>query len=504
MPEPTREIYVISDLHIGGRYPSVGAEPGDRGFRICTRVDALARFVRGLAARRQEGVDVELVVNGDFVDFLAEESLDGGVFLPFIDDPDEAVRRLDHVMARDADLFDALAALVATGARLTLLLGNHDLELSFPRVRDRLLARLGADRPSLVRFLYDNEAYVVGDALIEHGNRYDGFNAVDHDRLRRLRSIQSRREDVYEAAAFTPPPGSRLVAELMNPLKRDYPFVDLLKPEVETVVPILLALEPELRRKAVDVAKLGLLARKHVPEGARPQQDGDIASVGTAPPWYSGDLVSVSPEGDGMADGNPVESDDAALRDMLATALGEDGAARFLDDVAVPAPEPSGDIASHTSQSVFGLIALLRSHRADALEKRLPPLLEALRAVQDDRSFDTSVETNRYYLDAARTLAERGFKWIVFGHSHLARRVDLGGGATYLNSGTWSDLIRFPQRLIDRENPAALDELRAFVEDLAEKRLDRYVLFRPTYVVLELAGDAIVRGELRTFDATTE
>jgi hypothetical protein len=56
----------------------------------------------------------------------------------------------------------------------------------------------------------------------------------------------------------------------MNPLKQEYPFVDLLKPETSAVVPLLLALSPRHRKHAVDLVPLKLRERRLRPEhGAR-------------------------------------------------------------------------------------------------------------------------------------------------------------------------------------------------------------------------------------------
>jgi UDP-2,3-diacylglucosamine pyrophosphatase LpxH len=487
MTIPSREVHVISDLHIGGRYPTSNATD-DRGFRMCTRVADLTRFVVGLAERRARGADVELVINGDFVDFLAEEGADSDgegepVFVPFVSDPAEAERRFDVIAGRDAPLFDELRRLVEAGGRLTLLLGNHDVELSFPRVRRRLAERLGANAPARLTFLHDGEAYVVGDALIEHGNRYDGFNVVDHDALRRLRSLQSRNQAEGSAYTFEPPPGSRLVASIMNPIKKAYPFIDLLKPETEAVAPILLALEPGYRGKAIELIKLAREAGRRAPIApAEPAYGGDIAASGDDRGDHGGDL------GAGGAD---------PLVAALAGVMPGGAAARFvagLDD-----GEAGGDIASLGAGSAIGLARLLAGRGVEGVERRLPALLEALRAAQHDRSFDTSYETVPAYLDAARALADRGFRYVLFGHTHLAKRVDLGGGRAYLNTGTWADLIRFPEGIIAPGNPGALAELRAFVDDLAHRRFDRWICFRPTYARLDVRGDHVEQAELCTF-----
>ena len=90
---------------------------------------------------------------------------------------------------------------------------------------------------AFLRFIFDGEAYPIGDALIEHGNRYDGWNAIDYDALRRVCSLKSRGQAIPPSLRLPPPAGSQLVAEVMNPIKRSYPFIDLLKPENTAALP---------------------------------------------------------------------------------------------------------------------------------------------------------------------------------------------------------------------------------------------------------------------------
>src|SRR5215471_6562818 len=174
-----KRLYVISDLHIGGEYSKPG-EPGDRGFRLCTHIDTLAQFVNAVAQRgTQERLNTELVINGDFVDFLAEKTVvphaeaneAKTAWRPFIEDPGQAARILGRIIKRDRLFFNALKEFLRVGHRLTVLLGNHDIELSFPVVRRLLTRELGAEGKRFA-FVYDGEAYSVGTVLIEHGNRY--------------------------------------------------------------------------------------------------------------------------------------------------------------------------------------------------------------------------------------------------------------------------------------------------------------------------------------------
>src|SRR5262249_35079093 len=146
--------------------------------------------------------------------------------------------------------------LVLSGSALTFLLGNHDLEMSLPGPRRALLARLG---PGRVEFVYDNQALTLGPVLIEHGNRYDSWNAVPHDVRRQVRSTVSRGEP---APTFPRVPGSELVVRVMNELKARYPFIDLLKPETEAALPLLAVLEPSVLGRLSEVVGLYLESRR--------------------------------------------------------------------------------------------------------------------------------------------------------------------------------------------------------------------------------------------------
>src|SRR5690348_14500830 len=64
-----RRVYVISDLHLGG---APDGRANGRGFRIFTRTPELVSFIDAVARRPAGDPRVELVINGDFVDFLAE------------------------------------------------------------------------------------------------------------------------------------------------------------------------------------------------------------------------------------------------------------------------------------------------------------------------------------------------------------------------------------------------------------------------------------------------
>jgi UDP-2,3-diacylglucosamine pyrophosphatase LpxH len=471
------ELFVISDLHIGGALPDPTEGTGARGFRMNTHMAELAAFVRELAQRgRRLGRRLELVINGDIVDFLAERSPGDGAHRAFVGDPASAADVFDVIVHRDLDFFNALGELLAAGGDLTLLLGNHDIELSLPQVRQRVRAALGLHRGAVAKggadqglpttggefkFVYDGEAYVVGDVLIEHGNRYDGWNVVDHDRLRRHRSESSRLLPISEDARFTPPAGSTLVERVMNPIKRAYPFIDLLKPENDAAVPLLLALEPSLAdaARAIEFLRLRSAAEKHETRApGRPARPGNIAGAGQAP------------------------GADAALRALLSARLGPQDAQDLLELTSrarATEAAASRNIAAGALSRAFSFMQLRTSSE---LEDRLRLMLPALRALRHDTAFTRGVEGEASYLNAAKRLAGGGFAAIVFGHTHLAKQLSLPGGrCTYLNTGTWADLIQVPDAIVNGPPESALASLRVFAESLRKGSLADYVHFSPTY-----------------------
>lgn len=462
-----RLVYVISDLHIGGEYPS-GPGPGERGFRMMTHAADLARFITLLAEHPSTGAALELVINGDFVDFLAEpiDVKQPPKWTAFRDDTEQACAVFRDIVDRDRPIFKALAQLLEAGHSLTLLLGNHDVELSLPKVRGSIEAALGVKGHHRFRFLYDNEAYKVGDALIEHGNRYDVYNWVDHDCLRQVRSVLSRGQDLAsQDVAFPPVLGSKLVTDVMNPLKVLYPFVDLLKPEREAVLPLLRTL---MGGYAGQLGSIWSAARavapvvlRRVKKRTRPSDRGAIAGPA---------------------------NETSKVSDFLA-AFGD----------AELAPGRIGDLAGKARGLVFR-----PGQPADpdeVLRKRLPKLLEALQILKDDMTFTDSVETQSAYLNAAEELSDSGeYRYIIFGHSHLAKQVKLKTGATYLNSGTWANLMKVPASIFTAREDA-LQELERFIRGIQGGAYDDWIYYRPTYIRLCLGTDEKVsKAELLDFN----
>lgn len=470
----TTRVIVVSDLHLGGA-PAIGDEPA---FQMCGDHgrERLASFFDWVAS--QGGPNVELVLAGDVVDFLSEERAGG--FQAFTADDAMATRKLraifgeasenpgipDDALVHTRSVWTKLAAVAASGTKITILIGNHDIELSLPGPRRLLLDRLGHGRIELV---YDNQAVTIGRVLIEHGNRYDDWNAVPHDALRRVRSSVSRGEPV----TFDPLPGSIMVRDVVNKLKARLDFVDLLKPETAALLPLLAYLAPDEYRLAATVLKQRIRA-------ARVKYEKDLSPAD--PDYVSAPIGAAIP--------------------VAVLGTGDDADDRLFARADLAATGPNANEVG----AVRDFFARWRARLDEALETmELDALLEVLRAWSGatDAAFDPAQE-DATYLGPAIECAARGFECVVFGHTHLAKVVPLRGQKTkdgaaiqhdalYLNTGTWADLMALPEAVLDRSAVNARDALRGFANDLAANVTAPWRSFVPTFADIELDDEGHVR-----------
>src|SRR5579859_3873861 len=82
---------------------------------------------------------VELIINGDCFDFL--------VTMPYIErrvtDQTIAVQKCEKIIAAHRAFFQALRSFIEhAGRSITFIAGNHDLELCFAEVRDRICSAI--------------------------------------------------------------------------------------------------------------------------------------------------------------------------------------------------------------------------------------------------------------------------------------------------------------------------------------------------------------------------
>ena len=439
------ELFVISDLHIGG-HP---------GFQIFRQEVRLARFIEHLTksfGKRRVG----LVLNGDVIDTLADD-INGYIAV----DAAEAV--LDNVFRNFTQVWDAVRGFIrAKNRHLVFILGNHDIELALPNVEASLRERLtNGDSAANGRIVFATRGsgYTcsVGGARVfcTHGNEVDPWNVVDNDALRRL-AHKANLGRGFDRDTWEPNAGTKLVIDVMNHVKRQFPFVDLLKPEIQTVVPILLFLKPSI---VWEVRKAGAIAQRYKVGQERAKLLGGIdmdppqlvePKAATQMPTIEellGPRVRESLDLSSTA-GSSSSSSDQVLRHLeRSLQRGELSQAPAVDDDALLL---GFDDVKHGVRRISDAIGLVKDFAfGDADPDRLR--LALLDWLGDDRTFDFDRVDDTFRDVTARV--EPNITYVCTGHTHLARARPIGssGRRFYYNSGTWARLMRFSVELLENK-----------------------------------------------------
>ncbi|MGE0084152.1 MAG: metallophosphoesterase [Desulfococcaceae bacterium] len=488
-------IFVISDLHLGGRPHSSEENNGVPGSQINSSYGHLADFIDWLASGDACEGSVELVVNGDIVDFLMDDDYGAGILsLPWTNNEDTVIVKLKKIIERTREgrgrgPFDAMRDFLKKDHTLTLMLGNHDVELSLPKVRKYLTGFL-KDKNGNLNFIYDGEAYTRGNLLIEHGNRYDRYNIIDYSTLRQERSAMSRglplSQSNRSSGRFKPPAGSFLVTEVFNLLKKEYRFLDLLKPETGAVVPLLLALHPKLEHVIHALLEYSKVSSKIISYNminpAEPLRDGQLTADNIESPLSLHLLL---------------QQEIGTAADLFSlshySGSGQLGPKDLLKNIKY--------LSSNISLYLMDNDNLFFKWKTD--EKKRKQLLAALRDLQNDCSFQLSCETPEYF-DAAKALSKNGrFTTIIFGHTHLPKYIDFNVNqkfqAIYINTGTWADIIRIPEEIITGNNNAK-NILEKFVVSMQKNQLQEYITRYLTYAHVILDNrDNVISAQLYSF-----
>jgi UDP-2,3-diacylglucosamine pyrophosphatase LpxH len=129
---------VISDCHLSaGRYFEGKYNPHEDFFFDQEMIEFFEYFSTGMYGEGPNGsVDVELIINGDFLDFLNVPYL--GEFEEGITE-EIALTKLEAIFAAHPRVMAALKKFASKpNKKIKYLIGNHDAELFFEKVRERI------------------------------------------------------------------------------------------------------------------------------------------------------------------------------------------------------------------------------------------------------------------------------------------------------------------------------------------------------------------------------
>ncbi len=461
------DLFFLSDLHIGG-------EPGQQAFNQSANLAALLRRISFWDPQRR----VVLVIGGDIIDFLAFGE-------PYFKSTARAHELLEQVLA-DAEfgqIFSSLAQLVQTPNReVVLLLGNHDLELALPSVRERLTDVLcgGSDAArGRLHVLVDGEGFRcrvgAARAYCTHGNEVDTWNEVDYRKLSRRGADEERGQAVRDWDANA---GTHLVIDVMNPIRKKFPFVELLKPETDLVPKVLAVLDPEALRLLTRFAPIAYRLLKS--KLRRSDYLGDSES--TAEPSREEMLDALLR---GSEKRLPLASQ-AAEQDVLARSVQQLQEGKTARDLPLQSEEMLG----------YGQYILDRLSGTSQEEGLRRALADWLSRDQTEETFRLDAKDQTYQALAKTVGAEVDF--LIAGHTHLCRAVPRDDGGFYFNAGTWMRIIRLEKN--EDLAPENFSRIYAALRQGTLAALDattpRIVHTRPTVVVLEAQQDGSTRGSL--------
>jgi hypothetical protein len=274
-----------------------------------------------------------------------------------------------------------------------------------------------------------------------------------------------------------------MVTKVINQVKKEYRFVDLLKPESHVVCAILLAIIPKLSH-LMEVILLNWDQGKNKPIS------------GTNQPHHNGQLAATSGDG-GLT-----------LAKSLKHALGNDAVIFNITPVSagkkLAASQLWGKIKNFSSNISQYIIDETSLFGEGVNNQKLKLLHVALQKWRNEEVISTSWE-DPSYLSAVTEIGNEGkFNYVVFGHTHLPKNIKIRCNEreiTYLNTGTWADTMQIPSEVFDN-NAIENGALQKFVSNLKANQLDSYVKRQLSYVVIQFSGNKVTNAQLSEFSGT--
>jgi UDP-2,3-diacylglucosamine pyrophosphatase LpxH len=336
--------------------------------------------------------DVELIINGDCFEFLFMEPHEK----PGITYPAIALSKLERVINGHRPFFNALQSFISqTGRHLTFITGNHDVELAFEEVRERICEVI-CNEPGLkecVNFCHSFFYRPTPDVYIEHGNQHDFWNCTTGLWDEQGQSL------AYNPNKITLPPGTQYIHRAAYPINVQYPYFDHFEPTLNLTpqVALLCLMNPEIVVTTVQHA-MGMLSYSRKA--------------------FAG--FSLEEEK------NPVLLFEHAMREFAA----------FQEDLVAQHPdfiEPLGDTAHVDSMIEFAAIR-------EALSL---PFIDAFKAILVSfyyRMAESTAKGMQTILDK-----DRSIRYAIAGHTHTYRINAINDGSqVYLNTGTWTTRYKLP------------------------------------------------------------
>ncbi|MBF0297595.1 MAG: metallophosphoesterase [Oligoflexia bacterium] len=217
--ENEKLILVISDLHLGAGNLINGQKNHLEDFYFDYELE---EFLQYYSSNEYKDFPVELVINGDFLDFLSIP------FVKFFDDEfwseRASIEKLKLILKAHQKVIKELVGFISeANKKITYIVGNHDAEMIFSKVRELFLQEF----PPVVRekinfIIFENNYFPIKEILIKHGHQYEPAHYNNPQKS----IIKTTSGESY----FLPPWGTYYVTKIINKFKAERSFINSIRP----------------------------------------------------------------------------------------------------------------------------------------------------------------------------------------------------------------------------------------------------------------------------------
>jgi UDP-2,3-diacylglucosamine pyrophosphatase LpxH len=380
---------VISDLHLADGHSIF------EGFG-----DLQQSALEGLMSAASTNVfayntdDVELIINGDCFEFLFMEPYEEqGITYPV-----HALAKLERVIDGHRPFFDTFQHFVSQkGRKVTFITGNHDVELAFKDVQERISEAI-CNKPELKERIHFCHSYFyrpTPDVYIEHGNQYDFWNRIP------CLWDEKGQPLTFNPGTITLPLGTQYIQRAAYPINLQYPYFELFEPAMNLIpqIALLCLLNPELVITTL-------------------QRVREMLS------YFHTSFVESPLEAMNM--NNPVLLFDFAMREFAAFQASLEAQ---HSDFVEPLGESSHIDAMLESTAIRGALSL--------------PLLDAMKAIFVPTISRMAESTAQGMQNSVHK--DHSVLYAIAGHTHMHRNNSFNNGSqVYLNTGTWTTRYALP------------------------------------------------------------
>ena len=211
-------VLVISDLHLSAGKMIKGKRNLLEDFHYDNE---LIDFLNYYSSGDYQDIEVELVINGDFLDFLAVP------YVEFFDDEfwseTAALAKLRMIMMAHQGVLEALKSFLSKPLkRIVYIIGNHDAEFVFDSLKEEFLSYFGELKKNIILSNSISTHMPVKGVCIQHGHQYERAHEFDQENA----VVETLNGEKY----FIPPWGSYYVTNVINKYKQERSFINEVRP----------------------------------------------------------------------------------------------------------------------------------------------------------------------------------------------------------------------------------------------------------------------------------